>query len=131
VSEDERTTAGDLPPDAVVVRGGIMLLKDLQGNVLSHYDRVLAEEGREEWALSVNCIPDLSAEDVARRAGRLNSQICVSTVGAIRALDYEVRPDWKENGHSNIVFDGEPTDEDLLRVRSAFSDPIPNPARQI
>lgn len=108
-----------------------MLLEDLQGNVRNHYDKVLAEEGREEWALSVNCIPDLSVEEVARRAGRLNRQICVSTVGEISSLDCEVRPDWRENGHSNIVFNGEPTDEDLLMVRSVFSDPIPNPARSI
>ncbi len=108
-----------------------MLLEDLRGNVLSHYDKILAEEGREEWALSVNCVPGLDVEDTARQAARLNRQMCVSTVGAIRSLGYEVRPDWTEDGHTNILFDAEPTDDELLALRGVFSDPVPNPGQPV
>jgi hypothetical protein len=120
-----------LPLDAVVVRAGIMDLEDLRDNARNHYDRVSKYEGREEWALSVNSIPDLSAEDIAKRTKKRNRQMCVSRVGAIEALDCvsEVRPDWREDGHSNIVFHAEPSRDDLARVREVFSDPVPNPGR--
>jgi len=130
VAEDERAT-GVLPPEAVVVRGGIMLLENLRDNVLNHYDKVLVEEGREEWALSVNCVPGLDVEATAKQAARLNRQMCVSTVGAIESLGYELRPDWTDDGHVNILFDTEPTDDDLLALRGVFSGPIPNPGQPI
>jgi hypothetical protein len=128
VSEGE-TAGGRLPDEAFVVRAGIMELGDLRDNVDDHYYRVLTEEQIEEWAMSVYCIPDQSAEYIARKAKKRNRKMCVSTVGEIRAVGYEVRSDWDEDGHSNIMFDEEPTDEDLLTVKDVFSDPVPNPGR--
>jgi hypothetical protein len=121
----ERREVDPLPPDAVVIRGGTMQLEDLISNAQSHNDKT---DGR-EWALSCNSIPGLTAEEVAQRAKRLNGQMCVSQVGMLRDLGYEVRPDGVENGHSNIMFNGEPTLEDLRRIRNAFSEPVPNPGR--
>lgn len=108
-----------------------MDLRDLRDNARNHCDRVWQQEEREEWAISVNCVPDSSVEEVAARAKRLNRQMCVSTVEEIRAVGYEVRSDWREDGHSNIVFDGEPTEYDLLRVKSVFRGPFANPGRPI
>jgi hypothetical protein len=56
--------------------------------------------------------------------------MCVSTVGRIHTLSYEVRPDWTEDGHSNIVFDSEPSEQDLERVKAVFHGPCPNPGRR-
>lgn len=119
-----------MPDSAFVIRGGKMYLEDLRTNVKNHYDRVLELESREEWALSVNSVPGLNIRELAAKAQRPNPKMCVSTVGRIRALDHEVRPDWKENGHSNIVFGSEPSEEDLERVRAVFHGPCPNPGRR-
>jgi hypothetical protein len=132
VHEDEADRP-KLPLDAVVVRAGVMELDDLRDNARNHYDRVSKYEDREEWALSVNSIPDLSAEEIAKRTKKLNRKMCVSTVGAIEALDCvsEVRSDWREDGHSNIVFHAEPSWDDLMRVKEVFSGPLPNPGRPL
>lgn len=110
-----------------------MDLADLEDNARNHYDRVSAFEEREEWALSVNSIPDMDATEIAKRTRKLNRKMCVSTVAAIEALDCvkEVRSDWREDGHSNIVFHAEPSWDDLSEVRRAFSDPVPNPGRPV
>jgi hypothetical protein len=114
-----------LPPDAVVVRGGTMQLDDLLNNALSHNDKTAGRE----WALSCNSIAGLAAEEIAKRARRPNLKMCVSRVDRLRDLGYEVRPDGLPNGHCNIMLKGEPTMDDLQRIRSIFSDPIPNPGR--
>lgn len=119
-----------MPDEAFVIRGGVMHLDDLRTNVDNHYDMVLEAEDREEWALSVNSIPGLRIRDLALKAQRPNPKMCVSTVGRVRALGHEVRPDWEENGHSNIVFGSEPTDADLERVKAVFRGPCPNPGRK-
>lgn len=110
-----------------------MDLADLEGNARNHYDMIAKYERREEWALSVNSIPDMNAAEIAKRAGKLNNKICVSTVGVIEALDCvkEVRSDWKENGHANIVFHEEPDWDDLEAVKSVFYGPVPNPGRSL
>lgn len=133
MTDDEATAWPQLPLESFVVRAGIIDLADLEDNARNHYDRVSKYEDREEWALSVNSIPDLSPADIARRTKKLNRKMCVSTVGAIEALDcvWEVRSDWREDGHSNIVFLAEPSVDELLGVRQVFSDPIPNPGRPI
>lgn len=130
---DETAEWPELPLEAFVVRSEIMELADLEDNARNHYDRVSKYEEREEWALSVNSIPDLSPEEIAERAKKLNRQMCVSTVGAIEALDCvrEVRSDWREDGHANIVLYAKPSMEDLLSIRRVFSDPVPNPGRPI
>lgn len=126
---DEQAAEG-LPDGACVIRGGEMGLDNLRTNVGNHYDLVLELEGREEWALSVNCIPGANLREVAMKARRPNPKMCVSTVGRIRALGLEVRPDGKENGHSNIVFGSAPTDEELEMVRGVFGEPVTNPGRR-
>ncbi len=133
MSGDETADWPELPLEAVVVRAGIMELADLEDNARNHYDRVSKYENREEWALSVNSIPDLSADEIAKRAGKPNKQMCVSTVGAIEALDCvrEVRSDWREDGHANIVLYGEPSLDDLLSIKSVFFGPVPNTGRPI
>lgn len=133
MSRDETADWPELPLEAVVVRAGIMDLADLEENARNHYDIVSKYEDREEWALSVNSIPGLSADEIAKRAKKLNKRMCVSTVGAIEALDCvrEVRSDWREDGHSNIVLYGEPSLDDLLSIRGVFSDPVPNTGRPI
>lgn len=133
MSDDEGTARPELPLEAVVVRAGVMNLADLMENTLNHFDRVSKYEGREEWALSVNSIPDLSAAEIAQRTKKLNRKMFVSTVGQIEALDCvsEVRPDWTEDGHSNIVFHAEPGRDALLSVKSVFYGPVPNPGRPL
>lgn len=121
----------ELPLEAVVVRAGIMDLADLQENARNHYDRVSKYEGREEWALSVNSIPDMDAAEIAKISRKLNRKMCVSTVGAIEALDCVkgVRSDWRADGHANIVFHSEPSWDDLLEVKRTFYGPVLNPGR--
>jgi len=130
VAEDDADRP-KLPRTAVVVRAGVMDLADLADNARNHFDIVSKYEGREEWALSVNSIPGLSAEEIARRAAKPNKMMRVSTVGAIEGLRCvsEVRPDWTESGHANIVFHAEPSWEDLASVAGVFSSPVRNPGR--
>jgi hypothetical protein len=107
-----------------------MNMDDLKTNVKNHYDRVLELEQREEWALSVNSIPGLGIRELAVKAKRPNPKMCVSKVGRIRALGHEVRPDYTEDGHSNIVFESEPNEQDLEGVKAVFHRECPNPGRR-
>lgn len=63
-----------------------MEVADLADSARNHFDIVSKYEGREEWALSVHSIPDLSAEEIARLTAKPNKMMRVSTVGAIEAL---------------------------------------------
>jgi hypothetical protein len=121
----DEPAADALPGDAVVIRGGTMeSLEDMRKNARAHNHKT---RGR-EWANSVNTIPDFSVDEVARRAERPNKRICATTVESIRLQGYEVRSDWEEDGHANIVYESEPTDDDFERVISAFCGPFPNVA---
>jgi hypothetical protein len=119
-----------LPNEAFVLRAGIMYEQDLMNNVLDHYDKVLEEEGREEWALSVHSLPDLGINAIARRAGKRHRCMKVSRVGFLRMAGLEVRPDGRPDGHSNILLKGEPILDDLIGIRRLFGRAMLNAGRE-
>jgi hypothetical protein len=98
-----------------------MKLEDVRDNILDHHDR-----WPNEWAMSVNCIPGLTPKQISLRAARPNPKIRVARVRRIRDLQYEVRLDNRPDGHANVMFPHEPTDEELTALIKTFSKPRRN-----
>lgn len=115
-----------LPDEAVVIRGGVMNLADLRLTAEAHHE-AMKQHGVDEWALSINSIPGLTASQIARRARLFYGMICISTVGRIRGTGCDVHSDGRQDGHGNIVFAAQPGDTDLVRVRAVFDEPVRNP----
>src|SRR2546427_1656796 len=109
----------DLPDEAIVLRAGIMDPGDVRDNALSHADKY---PDRREWGVSVNCLPGASVEEIARAMGKFNKMMRVSNMGKIREAGLRLIPDGRPDGHSNIMFDHEPTEEEILSLIAAFED---------
>ncbi len=117
---------GDLPPaDAtLVVRGGVRSLSD---DILHR----TAEANMEMfgfWALSVFLVPDddlvrLSQEVVAVRRRRT---VRAANCGELRAAGFALLDTTRHPLHFSIVL-AELTVATFDRLRSCFSDPMPNP----
>jgi hypothetical protein len=82
---------------------------------------------RNQFALSVY---SREARDKASLAANvMHQQIRVSSVGAIRAVGFDVISDGRPD-HCLILFPNEPSQEDLERLTGCFSEPEPNPAQE-
>jgi hypothetical protein len=113
----------ELPDDAFVVRGGMMMVDNLRTNVEAHFDEY------EDYAVSVFSVPGMDLHELAVLANRPNGQIRVSTCRRIRDLGYEiVRSEHEGPGHADIKLPEEPSDEVLQTIADAFDEPVPNPA---
>src|SRR5258708_7172413 len=86
-------TETSLPRDALVIRGGT----DMTPMHLSDRCQAFATRCEEnglpaQHALSVNCIPGLTLDELAARAGLLHPKIRVSTIGQIDDAGWVVAP---------------------------------------
>jgi hypothetical protein len=110
-----------VPPEAIVIRGGVMERKSLEKAV----EKSFAEE--EIYALSVYCHPSNPIEEVARMAGLPYRKMRAASAADLYDAGYRL-DDWRElDGHADLVFPDAPTGEDWERVESIFGPPIANP----
>lgn len=109
----------DIPDEALVVRGGEMLLRALRRSAI----RTLRKTGRS--GISVWGDVDLSVADLVRAGDVPHSVIRRSTVGRIRALGFEI----EQTGHPPhlTVWLSSEGDDELRRLIAAFDPWEPNP----
>jgi hypothetical protein len=74
------------------------------------------------YGVSMFAFPDGDADGVAERAGIPHDEICETTAGAIRAEGFELRRTFDRPGHFSLIFDGNPSDEELQRVLELFAE---------
>src|SRR5450755_2070697 len=122
-------TAGHLPDDAVVVRGGEVTRRSLEKSA-----RLYEASYPGEYALSFWSWPQLSADDIALRAAMPHPRYRKSTAGRIRNLAVsDGRPldlvrTGPRDGHYTLRLPAPPTDDDMDALRGAFDPSQPNPA---
>jgi hypothetical protein len=117
------------PDDAFVVRFGEMKDEHLERNAHEHY-AYWSKQGLHEYALSVNVMPEMTAEDVAAFAQRPWGQFRYATFREIRDAGYEVYPSCEDDGHANLVLaERPPTPEDWVPLREVFAGSGRNPNR--
>lgn len=115
-----------LADDQVVVRGGCSYLEDLRAAVIASFDD--PDVQRYELTVFLGEKGETAASVVARNLMvRRYRKMRQSTVGVLRASGCEP-VDCDENGHCEVVFETEPTDERLQEFAALFQDAEPNPA---
>src|SRR5438105_8353023 len=96
-----------IPDEAIVVRGG----KNLPENFAQGSGVTVGPDGTVQ-GVSVNCAPGLSAEELAAPntqtgyPGIPNSQIGVTTVGAVRAAGGDVAPSSTRRNANHAALSG-------------------------
>lgn len=126
MSELEPQFEGELPADAVVIRGGRMKAEDLKDAAEAYWARY---EGKRGYALTVWCWPGHTAEQTAEAVGaeRLpHPVIRKCTAGKLRELGYPPEPSFGEY-HYSLRLPDPPTPQDWINLRRAFDPPQPNP----
>lgn len=109
-----------------------MTITSLEESMDSHHDKHPGE-----YALSMNCIPGLTTDAVAVRAGMPHDELRPTTVGQVRGAGFEITQTpgrWEKTGHCDVYHvDGKqrmPTAIELLKLQQAFGAPIPNAGKQ-
>ena len=126
----------DLPLDTDVIRGGVNMSPEVLGGAFQdHYDfyhdaetgECRGPEPHYCYALSVNSIPALSVDDVARRAKRPNAELRPTTPALVVGAGFSIMttPGRQESdGHCDVFLpvDGGrlPTPEELVKLEQAF-----------
>jgi hypothetical protein len=140
----------DLPLDAVVIRGGVDTCTPLAlyAAFLAHYETRHDEDTGECWpepdgrphycyALSVNSVPGLDVDGIAKRAKLLNGKVRPSTVEAIvnTGLSMSSTPGRQDrDGHCDVHVPGTgatlPTQKHLEALERAFGDAVDNAGKE-
>jgi hypothetical protein len=118
--------AGELPDEAVVVRGGFMGIKSLIRSAYRHFDDPRTPD---EFAWSFWSGPGKTADEIARDATFENDHIRESTVGRMRAAGFYPEQDSTRSDHVKVTLPGPPTSDDCERLRSCFGEARPRPTR--
>lgn len=124
---DERTPAGGLPPDAVVVRGGVMRIELLSAQA-DYAATVIGVRSLSFWAS-----PTLDEAGIVRAARGYASQnlrhkkIRVSTAGAIAQAGFQLHHSGLPE-HFQILLPDPGQDFRLARLIRAFGPPHPTPS---
>jgi hypothetical protein len=125
-------SAGHLPDDALVIRGGEMRRRTL---MLSATGYEADHPG--EYALSFWSWPGMTADEIALRVGRRvlpHPRFRKCAVGKIRGLEVsDGRPldlarTGPRDGHYTLLLPAPPTDDDLDALGRLFDPSQPNPA---
>lgn len=107
-----------------------MASEQLWLNAEDHHAEKLGEEIEDDWAISVFSAAGLSAAEICAGAGIPHPKVRLSTVGAVRAIGFDVIPTVDDDLHADLKLDGEPDEAIWELLRSAFSEPQPNPGRE-
>jgi len=111
-----------LPDDALVVRGGIMLRRDLVKAA------TMMSEISGELGISTRAGADVSWEDLASDLPQ--PQVRLSTAGRLRAAGFEVALTGDRERHATVYLGAELTDDVLQRLTGAFEPPRANTHRK-
>lgn len=127
---------GQLPDEAVVIRGGLMARDGLIASARRYADQNEGIYGITLWSW-----PGLTAGEIAQRVkedhaqGRNpvgHGQLRWSTAGVIREAMSAGRAfilkKTGQDGHYTLTFPSEPSDGDWDRLEKMFGPPEPNPA---
>jgi hypothetical protein len=115
-----------LPGEALVVRGGIMLSRDLRRNA-EFSSKIIGI-----WAVSVWAYPDMTVEEIVRKArlvleGALpQGQLCSCSAGGIRDAGLRLVAT-EDEGHYSLVVPENPDEAVWQNLRHIFGPPFPNP----
>lgn len=111
--------AGDLPDDAILIRGGLMESDVLDANARDHQ-----VEHPGEWAISCAAGPveDL-AEILEGVSWMRNRQVRLTTVGKVRALGHEVVPS-PPSFHVDVILSDQPSEGLWEDLRGVFGPPM-------
>jgi hypothetical protein len=122
---------GELPDEAVLVRGGEMYVKDLTTSAMAHFER------HGSYAISLWSYPLMDASEIAQEVGRLadaegvrllpNPKMRQTTAGALRALGYAPVPGGGRRGHVTLALDALPDDTEWASLVTAFQPAETNP----
>lgn len=123
MTEDERT-AGELPPDAVVVRCGEMKVEDLERSAQRYFDLY----GEREYALSFFSFAGQDVDYIARQARCPNPVVRTSRAGRLDQAGYELVRTGGRPGHYSIFWVSKPSREEWRLFRELFDAPVPNAA---
>ncbi|MGH2771911.1 MAG: hypothetical protein ACRDIU_02055 [Actinomycetota bacterium] len=118
-----------LHEQAIVVRGGIMDVRDLKKQVQTFADRGKQAGKDEQFALSIFSLPNKTAEEICKIVCLPHQKVRVAEAGAVYRSGFDLIPDNKPPGHLNLVFGSAPTEVEFERLQTIFGEPIPNPAR--
>lgn len=105
-----------IPPEAVMVRGAPITLDLLRSSAR----RPLKRHGF--YGVSMFAFPGCDADEVARRARIPHDEICEARAGEIEDEGFEIRRTSPNAGHFSLVFDVDPSDEDLQKVLRLFEE---------
>lgn len=110
-----------------------MTTRHLTDRFLAFATRCKTQDQPVEYAISVNCIPGLSVDELAERAGLVHPKVRVSTVGAITDVGFSVEPTpgrRNTDGHCSVYLtrgrDHAPNGIEVARLAEAFGRPITN-----
>jgi hypothetical protein len=122
LSDLEPQFEGELPADAVVIRGGEMRVRDLRKSAEVYWQRTKGEQG---YALTVWCWPGHTAEETAQAVGSRvlpHPVLRKCTVGKLRDMGYPLERSGPEH-HCSLRLPNPPSAQDwaqtLPRVRPA------------
>jgi hypothetical protein len=126
LSDLEPQFEGELPADAVVIRGGEMRVKDLRTSAQQYRERTKGTQG---YALTVWCWPGHTAEETAQAVGSRvlpHPVLRKCTVGKLRDVGYPLEKTGPEH-HYSLRLPNPPGPQDWRNLRGAFDPPQPNP----
>lgn len=106
-----------LPDAAVVLRGGLLDIEVMRKSITQCHQIYGV------WALSVAAKADCSPLDIWKRSRGLRGygRVRMATAGAIRGLSGPPRlVPMGDDPHYSIVWEGEPTDDQLRELAAAF-----------
>ncbi|MGH7641748.1 MAG: hypothetical protein ACRENX_01815 [Candidatus Dormibacteria bacterium] len=120
---EEHAPVVELPPNAIVVRGGAMADRDLERSVAAHH---ADPDCREEWALSVSSSPDATAAKIVEASIWLNHRTYRWT-RASKLFDAGYRVIEDEPPHALVLLPGPMTPKIGGELRAVFDTEEENP----
>lgn len=133
-----------LPDNAIAIRGGedvsaTRFLMAIDKHAIEFAERP-DKDLHPGFCLSLNCVPDRTASEVAEFAFLPNPLISFLTVRDIRNAGFEIVPSndsknrWRRSGHCDVyIADGchvKPTPEQLGDLSRAFRGSLANPRKR-
>lgn len=111
-----------------------MTIEALDSAFQGHCDLQISAGLPAEFCLSVNAVPGMDRDAIARHSKRPNNMMRATTVQAIRDAGFEIveSPGKRDkNGHCDVFVQSgrgnKPDTFDLMRLQAAFGEPFKNP----
>ena len=116
-------SAPGLSDDALIVRFGVMALRDVKLSLEDAKD----DPDVDQYELSFFGGDGLDPEEISRLGNAPNPRMRISTIGRLREAGFDPYPDPPPEGHIGLRFAQMPSDEELNSLISLFDEPVENP----